>query len=134
MKITPKQYAQSLLELVKGKPDSEVKNILSRFVILLNRNQDLNRVEMIIKNFELLYDDDNGIVKVELLSARPLSKEIVFKIKSYIEKRLNIDKVELSEVINQDLIGGFILRYNGLVIDGSLKNNLLKFKKQLLTN
>ena len=47
---------------------------------------------------------------------------------------LETNNIELSEKIDKDLIGGFVIRYNGFVIDASFKNNLLKFKKQLLIN
>jgi len=40
-------------------------------------------------------------------------------------------KVELEEVIDPDIIGGFILRIDDNYIDASIKNKLRKISKEL---
>jgi len=41
-------------------------------------------------------------------------------------------KVELKEVIDTDIIGGFMLRIEDKYIDASIRNKLHKIKKELL--
>jgi F-type H+-transporting ATPase subunit delta len=43
-------------------------------------------------------------------------------------------KVELEEVIDNELIGGFILRIDDNYIDASIRNKLRKIKKELMGN
>lgn len=131
MKIGVKQYAQSLLELVAEKSAAEAKPIINRFITFLHQRQDLNKAAAIILELERLYAEQSGVITAEVLSARPLSALAKQKITVYLETRAGVAKVDLQESIDETLIGGFVLRYNGLVIDGSIKNNLLKFKKQL---
>jgi F-type H+-transporting ATPase subunit delta len=131
MKASVKQYAQSLFELVVDKPEEEAKKIVSRFITFLHRRQDLNKAEAIIAEFNHIYEEASGERQAELISARPLSASIKEHLNTYLSKRVGIAKFKLIEVFDPELIGGFILRYQGLVIDGSLKNNLQKFKKQL---
>lgn len=131
MKASVKQYARSLFELVAGKSESETKAVIAKFLDFLRRRQELNKAEAIISELTALFDENAGEIAVELASARPLSAESKQIIISYLEKRTNGSKIKFLEKIEPELLGGFVLRYNGLVIDGSLKNNLLKFKKQL---
>jgi F-type H+-transporting ATPase subunit delta len=134
MKANVRQYARSLFELVADKSEVEAKAIIAKFIIFLHKRQDLNKAEAIIEEMERLYEIENGEVKAELMSARPLAPAAKKKISDYLSKRAGGAKVQLSDGIFPELLGGFVLRYNGLVIDGSLQNNLRKFKKQLLTN
>ena len=41
-------------------------------------------------------------------------------------------KVELKEIIDPEIIGGFILRIDDNYIDASIKNKLRKIKKELI--
>jgi len=131
MKISAKQYAQGLLELSAGKSKDEIKELIARFTTFLYRRQDFNKAHAIISELENLYDQEAGLIKAELVTAHSLPETVKKKIGDYLARRADIAKVELKEELDENLIGGFILRYNGLVIDGSIKNNLLKFKKQL---
>jgi F-type H+-transporting ATPase subunit delta len=134
MKASVRQYARSLFELVADKSEKEARGLIAKFIVFLHRRQDLNKAEAIIAELQNLYDTQKQEVKAELISARPLAKEVKDKIAAYLANRVGGVKVELSDNLDPELLGGFVLRYNGLVIDGSLQNNLRKFKKQLLTN
>jgi F-type H+-transporting ATPase subunit delta len=134
MKVSAKQYARSLFELVADKSDDQAKSLIADFISFLYRRQDLNKAGLIITELESLYEEAVGEVKVELISARPLHAAAKSQITTYLQKRAGIAAVNLQESLSPDLLGGFVLRYNGLVIDGSLQNNLRKFKKQFLTN
>ncbi|MDP3837201.1 MAG: ATP synthase F1 subunit delta [bacterium] len=131
MKASVRQYARSVMELVADKSEAEAKALIAKFVVFLHGRQDLNKVEAITEELGRLYEIENEEIKAELISARPLQEAAKKQLVAYLQKRAGVDTVNLQESLNPDLLGGFILRYNGLVIDGSLKNNLLKFKKQL---
>ncbi len=131
MKVSARQYARSLFELVADKSEDQAKNLIASFIAFLHRRQDLNKAELIIAELENIYEEATGKVKAELISARPLSAAAKSQITTYLQKRAGVSAVNLQESLNPDLLGGFVLRYNGLVIDGSLQNNLRKFKKQL---
>jgi len=131
MKASVRQYARSLFELVADKSEAEAKKIIAQFIDFVQRRQDLNKADAIIAELERMYDEASGEARAELISARPLNESVKSKIAAYLEKRTGINKIILNEENDPTLIGGFILRFNGLVIDGSVKNNLRKFKKQL---
>lgn len=132
MKISPKQYARSLMDLSQGLSEAELNSLIKRFIIILKNRHDLSKSEQIIAEFESLKAEQDGEIKAELLSARSLSTESKNLITEYLRGRLAGVNVTWQEKIDRSLLGGFVLRYQGFVLDGSLKTNLNKFKKQLL--
>jgi len=132
MKVSAKQYARSLFELTADLKEEEAAKVIERFILVLRDRRDINRAEAIIDELSLLLQKDSGEIKAELASARALPDSVKKLISSYLENKIGVTKINWQEKIDQSLLGGFILRYRGFVIDGSVKNNLRKFKKQLL--
>ncbi|MFA5023746.1 MAG: ATP synthase F1 subunit delta [Patescibacteria group bacterium] len=131
MKISAQQYAKSLYDLVADKPEKEVKVALKNFVALLGRNRELNKASEIINVFTALWNKEHGEVTAELISARelgPTAREIVT---NYLKERTGAKKITLNEEIDQKLIGGFVLRYESKVLDGSLKTSLEDLKNKI---
>jgi len=75
--------------------------------------------------------DHKGIVPVTLISATTLSKESKDKILSKIKIS---GQIELTELIDEKLIGGFVVRIGDIQIDASVNNQLKKLKLDLITN
>ena len=131
MKIASKQYARALYELTIEAKKNELDGLIISFAKFLVQNNDLFKIDSIVDEFNDIFQAASGEIKVELTSAKQLPEEIKNKLKEYLIKRTGSKEINLLEKIEKDIIGGFILRYNDLVIDGSLKNNLSNFKKQL---
>lgn len=131
MKISVQQYAQSLYETVKGENETKVKELLHNFVALLGRNRDLNLEPAICQAFSDLWNKENGEVIAELTSARELGAEARTTVVDYLTKKSGAKTVILEETVDQKILGGFILKYNNKIIDGSLKNSLSNLKNNL---
>jgi F-type H+-transporting ATPase subunit delta len=71
-----------------------------------------------------------GITKSVLTTAVAIDPKVKKEITGMISKVFNT-KAELEEVIDSDVIGGFILRVDDNYIDASVKNKLNKIKKEL---
>lgn len=132
MKISPKQYARSLMELSSGLSKAEAEKLIARFIVVLKERHDLNKSDSITAELDLLLEAQAGELRAELVSARSLSAKSKSLITNYLSERLGGTKLTWQEKIDRTLLGGFVLRYHGFVIDGSVKTNLNKFKKQLL--
>jgi len=131
MKISVQQYATSLYELVKDADDVKATEVLRSFVALLGRNRDLNLAPAIIVALTDIWNKENGEVMAEVTSARKLddiSRETVIK---YIEKKSGAKTVVLNEKLDQKILGGFILKYNSKIVDGSLRSSLSELKGQM---
>lgn len=131
MKITAKQYAQSLYESLKDKTEVEIKSSIHNFVGILAKNNNLKLSSEIMTAFREIWDQEEGQLDVELSSARTLNKDSKETILDYLKERLGVSRINLTEKIVPSLIGGFILRYGSRIIDGSLKNNLFKLRNKI---
>jgi F-type H+-transporting ATPase subunit delta len=131
MKISVLQYAVSLYESVIDKTESEVQDILKNFVVLLNRQHDLNKESEIIKAFNDLWSRNNGEVSASLVSAHPITDSTRILIVDYLKNKSGAQKIILDETEDKNLLGGFVLKYNNKVLDGSLKSGLESLKTQL---
>ena len=131
MKISVSQYARSLYDSVAGKSEKEIKAALKNFVEILGRNRELNKSEEIITIFNEIWSKDHGELNAELISARELGPTARESVTDYLKEKTGAKKIILRENIDKKIIGGFVLRYDSKVIDGSLKTSLNDLKNKI---
>ena len=131
MKTTVSQYAQSLLESVKGESEAKAKELLHNFVALLGRRRDLNLAPAIITAFTEIWNKENGEVVAEVTSARELGDSARETVVNYLTKKSGAKTVVLNEKVDKKILGGFILKYNSKIVDGSLRNSLNELKNEM---
>lgn len=131
MKITPKQYAQSLLETVEGKEDREVKAVIEKFIKVLIANNQVSQIGRIIDYFERMWNRDFGVVKVEIKSTNKLDKDVVALIKKYVIELSGAKEIKIEEAVDEKILGGFVVRYGDKIMDSSLRTRLQGLKEEL---
>lgn len=131
MKVNAKQYARGLHEMLAGKTNPEMEEVMVNFIKFIARQRDFKKFDEIISELDKILQAENDEVKVELTSARHLSVEAMKSLKAYLVKKTGSEKILITEGVDASILGGFIVRYDDKVIDGSLKQNLLYFQKQL---
>lgn len=85
----------------------------------------------IIRSFLDIYREENKINSVKLVTAKKLDKKTVDELIKMVEK-INKSKVEITEEIDEKILGGMILRIDNLQYDASVKSSLDKYKRILL--
>ena len=106
-------------------------NITINFLKLLI---DKNKIKFISTINEVLlkrYRDYIGLADYEVISAVELDASIINEIKEKLEKKTG-KKIELSTKVEPEILGGLIVKTEGLIYDGSLKSHLLKIKEKIL--
>ena len=82
------------------------------------------------EEFYSLYDDSRGILRVEAVTAVPLTegqrKNMTAKLGASLGKT-----VILLNTVDPSILGGVKLRYSGTQLDGSVKTRLDKFEAAL---
>ena len=78
-----------------------------------------------------IYRAAKKIVAVKITTATPLSPSVQQKIESIIEKH-DIAAVEVKNIVDETLIGGFICEADNTRLDASVKKQLDEIKKQLV--
>lgn len=108
-----------------------VNNTSLLFLNLIVNNKREFYIKGIARYFLSLVKKDKGIKTVVLTTALQINKKQKDNIISLIKKELE-SEIELTEVINEDLIGGFILRIDDNQYDSSVRSELKKIKKNFL--
>ncbi|MCA9357530.1 ATP synthase F1 subunit delta [Candidatus Nomurabacteria bacterium] len=131
VRIQPKQYAQLLFELTKGKTENEITLVLSDFVKVLRKKHHTKYLHHIIRLFEDIYNKENNILSVKVESAEPLDAEGDKNIADYVEKTYPGKEIFLTKKIVPQLKGGVMIRVGDKMIDGSVVKNIVKFRQAL---
>ena len=126
MKIRPSQYAQALYELAVENP-KEIKEICQIFFDFLKRQHQLKFLPEILKELDYYDQKVTGKVKLDVITARPLTKEGLQELIDNLEKILKI-KINPQLKISPDLVGGFKVLGRDILIDGSISGILNSLK------
>jgi F-type H+-transporting ATPase subunit delta len=101
------------------------------FLVLITENKREMNIPGIFRNLEDLYRKEDGVKTAVLTSAQPLDEALVLHIRQIIETEFDA-KVELSQKVNDKLIGGFVIRVDDNQYDASISTQLKKIREQLL--
>lgn len=125
--IKTSQKSEAIRRIFEGK----IHALSINFLLLIAENKRENYIPGIFRYLEDLYRREEGIKSAVLTSAQPLNESLVAQIKEILEKEFK-SKVELSQKVDQKLIGGFVLRVEDKQYDASLLTQLKKIREQLL--
>jgi len=103
------------------------KNLLA----MLAENERLSQLPMIAALYNQSRDEAEGTVEAEVISALPLSEAQKTAITNALKARLGRD-VQLDCSVNEDLVGGAVIRAGDLVIDGSAVEHLRQLSSALV--
>ena len=127
--IAPARRAQVLGDLFEREGRAEA--LLARFIFLLEEKKRMPLLREIASAFGALYDQERGIVRVELMSARPLDREQLERITERLRQQLGKD-VRPTVRVNPDLLGGFIIQVGDQVRDLSVESQLRRLRRELV--
>jgi F-type H+-transporting ATPase subunit delta len=117
-----------ILQTVVGK--LEVSPVMKSFFMLLFDKRRMGFIEGINELYRKYADELKGIARAQLVSATELPDETVEKIRAALSKRTGKDiKLEIEQ--DPGLIGGIVTRIGDLVLDGSIKTQLLNMSESL---
>ncbi len=123
-----KNERRKVLSQVLAKTD--FSKVVKSFVILLFDKGRIGFLREICVFYKKLADELKGVVHARLVSAADLSSEAVEKIRQGLAKRTG-KNVILDIEKDPDLIGGIVTKIGDLVLDGSVKTQLLNMRESL---
>ena len=105
---------------------------IQNLVKLLAYNNRLNLLTQIVTSFEDYYNDAHGIVNVVATTAVALDETRLDKLAAVFASKTGAKHVNLTNNVDESIIGGVILQSQSTLIDGSLQTKIAKMKAQLL--
>ncbi|MBC3540562.1 ATP synthase F1 subunit delta [Rufibacter sediminis] len=121
----------AILNSVFGSSMSELTMAFFRIITQKNREAILESVAVeFVKQYNLI----SGIQKATVTTAVPLTPELRATFQQMVVERTGGMKVELQEVVNPAVVGGYILRIGDQQIDNSVRTNVQKLKNKFKEN
>ncbi len=104
-----------------------VRNLL--FILIDKRRERM--LDYLADMFKEVARRIRGVTCIKVQTVFPLTDSKLNRLKESLEKLMK-KKVELETEINEDIIGGMVIRMENKIIDGSVLNRLRNLKKNLL--
>jgi len=125
--VKTSKKAKAIRSIFEGK----VNEFSLNFLVLITENNREKYIPGIFRNLEDLYRKEEGVKTAVLTSALPLDGAIVLQVRRILENEFQA-KVELSQKVDDKLIGGFVLRVDDQQYDASISSQLKKIWELLL--
>jgi F-type H+-transporting ATPase subunit delta len=110
-----------------------IDKLTSGFLHLISRKGRASYLLSICYAFNEIYKDYKNIVSAELITAIKADKEIretiISKLKQITEK-----DIELNETVDEDIIGGFVIKLGDYEYNASIANQLKRLEKEFSKN
>lgn len=123
--------SQIIVETIKNHISSskDVDGFCDKLLEYLKKNHLLHLLPNILRKLELENVKDLNKKTIHITTSHEFDKELVEKIKSFASREKgNTFKVSVDE----DLIGGFVVKGNNKIMDASVKRNI-QFLRESLT-
>ena len=122
--------SRALAAVTKG----NVSDLTTAFVNLMISKARESALPEIISSFIAQYKDLKGIHIVKLTTAVPVSDAVKNAIIARVKSTSNIQNLELQEVIDPSIIGGFVLQAGDTLLDASVAYDLKNVSRQFENN
>jgi F-type H+-transporting ATPase subunit delta len=123
--ITSVQLADILISVIDALKIGTADATLGNFLKLLAQNKRLFVLPEIAVQFETLRAEHEKTLVVKVITYAALTAQQEQSLMDSLSQRLH-RQVKLEQTIDKSLLGGAVIRANNLVIDGSIKVQLIK--------
>ena len=123
--INHEEKKKAILLLTKNKSD-----LTNKLLDLLIYNKRVPLLADVAISFVDLYNKYNNIKEATVITASPINSDLQFQILSKINVS-DIKSIRITNEVDPEIIGGFIVRYDGKQYNASVKQNINNLKKEL---
>lgn len=118
-------------EIINSVFSNQISDKIINFLKILIDKKRFYELNQIIQCYQAEVDAINNIQQVEVVSAIELTEDRKQKLTEKLKSKLN-KQVNINWILDDDIIGGLIIKINDDVIDNSLKNKLETLSKNII--
>jgi F-type H+-transporting ATPase subunit delta len=118
----------ALLEIFKNTTPLSIN-----LIDILTTNKRINLLGDVAQKYNELYDLLNGIQVAEVTTAIPLTDDLKIKVLAKV-KELTGKEATIKSIVDDSILGGFILRVGDIQYNASIANKLNKLKREFTLN
>lgn len=122
--------ATAIYSASKDKKGKELDLVIDNFVKYLKNHRSMNILADILAEVEKMYLQDNGILKAEVVSKTVLTEKESKIVSDMVHDKTG-KKVIVESRVDQEMLGGVVVKYQDKIIDASLNRQLSRLAKQL---
>lgn len=123
MRISRRQLSQYVAEsLINGK--SEVVEQVAAYLLMNGRTKE---ADLLVRDVEKALES-RGVVVAHVRSAHQLDESQRNEIESLLKNKFNAKSVSTKDMVDEDLLGGVVVRTASDEFDGSLRRNINRLK------
>lgn len=111
-------------------PEGEIDPSFRQFVAVLAESGRVTELPEVARLFEALRATEEKKVRVRITSARPLTDGDRDKLTAALRQRFNAE-LDVTEAVDEALIGGAVIDAGDVVIDGSVRGRLRRLQTEL---
>jgi F-type H+-transporting ATPase subunit delta len=126
--------SEKKLKVIQAVRSGQTSEITQRFNDLLIKKGRESFLPEIADAFIEQYKEYKGVVTITLTTAVVVGEDVKNVFINKIKRENNVKDVELICLVDENIIGGFILEGKGRRIDASVAYDLTKVKNRFLTN
>ena len=112
---------------------SKVHPITNKLFDVLSDNKRLDIIGEIANKYSILFDDLNGKEKATVTTAIPMTNDLEIKVLAKV-KELTNKAVDLENIVDESILGGFILRVGDKQYNASIASKLNRLKREFTLN
>lgn len=116
--------------------NDKISKLTSSFFKLVFRKGRMIALPEILASFDAQYRAHNRIQIIEVTTAIPVGEEILLYIKNKMQglPRWKDSRLEIKSLVDESVIGGFVLQADDILYDASIRHDLALIKKQFIEN
>jgi ATP synthase F1 delta subunit len=128
--LSPHILTDDKKDVIRNIFKGKVSELFLAFLIMLIDKKRFASAREIAEGYTYLYEQHNGIIDVQVITAVPLDPPLHKKTISTLEARTG-KKIKLSPAVDPRIIGGMILIVDDKIIDGSIRFRMEKLRREL---
>lgn len=111
----------------------ELSELSLSFLTLVTKKGREAILGSIANNFIALYNESKNIVKVSITTAVAIDEDLKAQVLAQLASIVNAE-VQIEELVDENLIGGFVLRVGDKEYNASIAQKLQKLKRDFVSN
>ncbi len=129
-------YSQNVSKMEKASKleavlQDSVSNVFVNFLHVLLRKNRESIFTTVAHEFMRMVDDHQKKTRATTITAVPLDKQALAKLKSVLDKAFGKD-VQIDNRVDASVLGGIVVSVDGQLLDGSLSSQLRRLEGQLM--
>lgn len=119
-------FAKLLYEIKKTVPEKDLSVALQDYILLLQKERFLLYLNKILDIFSDYFDEQEGIIHISVLSAKPLTQDNLDKIIAAFQKKYPNRTFKIQNQVDPYILGGVLISWQDNVLDLTFKTQLEK--------